>query len=196
MREIVRPARLWSRAEVLARPSPVPAVSGVYGWYFKSLPPGVDASGCVEHAGLRLLYVGISPQESVPPRLPSQETLRKRIRYHYGGSGGNAEGSTLRCTLGVLLGLELRRVGSGKRFTFSAVNGRRGDEAQLDGWMDENAFVCWWVCEQPWLAELSLIRSLDLPLNLRDNSAHPFHPVLSAARKAAKARARELPVLT
>ena len=193
MKEIVGPAKLWSRGEVLARPTPVPAASGIYGWYFESLPPGVDASGCVEHAGLRLLYVGISPQELAPPRLPSQETLRKRIRYHY---SGNAEGSTLRRTLGVLLGLELRRVGSGTRFTFSSVRGRRGDEAQLDRWMSENAFVCWRACEQPWLVEQRLISSLDLPLNLRDNSAHPFHPVLSTARKAALARARELPVLT
>ena len=39
-----------------------------------------------------------------------------RIRYHF---RGNAEGSTLRLTLGCLLikplGIELRRVGSGKR---------------------------------------------------------------------------------
>jgi hypothetical protein len=43
-----------------------------------------------------------------------------RNRYHY---RGNAEGSTLRLTLGCLLssslGLRLRRVGSGKRLTFA-----------------------------------------------------------------------------
>jgi hypothetical protein len=27
---LLRPARLWTRQEVLARPSPVPTVSGVY----------------------------------------------------------------------------------------------------------------------------------------------------------------------
>jgi hypothetical protein len=26
--------RVWSRAEVLGRPSPVPAVAGTYAWYF------------------------------------------------------------------------------------------------------------------------------------------------------------------
>ncbi|MET9440781.1 GIY-YIG nuclease family protein [Streptomyces sp. NPDC006610] len=45
----------------------------------------------------------------------STQNLRKRVRYHY---RGNAAGSTLRLTLGCLLGLELRRVGSGKRMTF------------------------------------------------------------------------------
>jgi hypothetical protein len=51
---------------------------------------------------------------------PSKQNLRSRIKNHY---RGNAESSTLRLTLGFLLseklGIELRRVGSGKRMTFS-----------------------------------------------------------------------------
>jgi len=50
--------------------------------------------------------------------------------------------------------------------------------------MGENAFVCWQSCDSPWLQELELIRSLDLPLNLRDNTAHPFHSTLAARRAA------------
>ena len=50
--------------------------------------------------------------------------MRERIRYHY---QGNAEGSTLRLTLGCLLSeeldIELRRVGSGKRMTFAEGGG-------------------------------------------------------------------------
>ena len=46
--------------------------------------------------------------------------MRERIPYHY---QGNAEGSTLRLTLGCPLSeeldIELRRVGSGKRGTFA-----------------------------------------------------------------------------
>ena len=57
--------------------------------------------------------------------LSSQQTLRQRLRTHY---AGNAEGSTLRKTLGCLLaeelGIQLRRVGSGNRKTF--VGGRTG----------------------------------------------------------------------
>jgi hypothetical protein len=51
----------------------------------------------------------------------------------------NAEGSTLRLTLGCLLadelGIELRRVGSGKRFTFST------GEKRLSEWMEANARI-------------------------------------------------------
>ncbi|WP_420313610.1 GIY-YIG nuclease family protein [Actinopolymorpha alba] len=65
---------------------------------------------------------------------------------------GDAEGSTLRLTLGCLLGLELRRVGSGKRMTF----GLRG-EAELSAWMGAHARVCWVECPEPWRAEAVLI---------------------------------------
>jgi hypothetical protein len=97
---ITEPERLFRRDEVLARPCPVPAEAGVYGWYFKGLP-GVPISTCVERDGLRLLYVGISPK--APPQgggRPSRQSLRSRVRYHY---RGNAYGSTLRLSLGCLL---------------------------------------------------------------------------------------------
>jgi hypothetical protein len=55
----------------------------------------------------------------------SQQTLRQRIRYHY---TGNAAGSTLPLTLGCLLaerlGIQLRRMGSGRRLTFAAGEGK------------------------------------------------------------------------
>jgi hypothetical protein len=87
----VDPARVYSCEEALARSSPVPAQGGVYGWWFRQLPPLVGAEGCCQYQGLRLLYAGISP--SRPPqngRLPSKQNLRARIKYHY---TGNAEGS-------------------------------------------------------------------------------------------------------
>ena len=63
---------------------------------------------------------------------------------HY---NGNAEGSTLRKTLGCLLAeeldLELRRVGSGSRRTF--VDG----EAELSLWMQEHARASWVLQDQP-----------------------------------------------
>ncbi|MFJ8030526.1 GIY-YIG nuclease family protein [Streptomyces sp. NPDC096032] len=61
---------------------------------------------------------------------------------------GNAEGSTLRLSLGCLLDLELRRVGSGKRLTF----GQAG-EAKLSQWMADNARVCWVEHDEPWTLE-------------------------------------------
>jgi hypothetical protein len=174
-----RPERLWSRAEVLTRPTPVPPVAGIYGWHFATAPdPTLDAN--------RLLYVGIAPRHMRPRA--SRQSLRTRIRYHF---RGNAAGSTLRLTLGCLLGLELRGVGSGARMTF----GRDG-EAALNAWLEDNAWVCWFPCDQPWLVEAAVIGRADLPLNLDQNRAHPFHARLTEARSAARRRARELPVIS
>ncbi|GAB3111787.1 hypothetical protein GCM10027160_13120 [Streptomyces calidiresistens] len=174
---LVRPDRLWSAEEVMARPSPVPAAAGVYGWHFERPPHPDLPAGC-------LLYVGIAPRYMA--NRVSKQNLRKRIRYHY---RGNAAGSTLRLTLGCLLGLELRRVGSGGRMTF----GREG-EARLRAWMAENARVCWVECDEPWSVESQLISRLDVPLNLDRNRHNAFHDRLKGLRAEARARARALPI--
>ena len=139
---------------------------------------------------MTLLYAGISPNR--PPqngRPPSKQNLRERIRYHY---TGNAEGSTLRKTLGCLLadelGIQLRRVGSGRRMTF--VEG----EAALSAWMADNAYVSWVVRDSPWQLEEYLIAALDLPLNLQGNAHNNFHLRLTRARADCVAQARNLPV--
>lgn len=89
---------------------------------------------------------------------PSSQSLHQRIRYHY---NGNAEGPTLRKTLGVLLagelGIELRRVGSGTRRTFGTVG-----EAALTRWMADNALVYWVVRPEPRALEEELIATLDV----------------------------------
>ena len=172
--------RTYSRVEILAHPSPAPARSGVYGWYFRTIPNNVDASRCTEFGGLRLLYLGIAPRAK-----GSKASLRSRLRNHY---GGNAEGSTLRLTLGCLLGLELRRVGGGTVMTFGPA------EADLSAWMAENAFVMWVEDPEPWLLEPVLIRAFDLPLNLDHNTNHAFHTILSQLRRDARRRALRLPV--
>ncbi|MEU9833696.1 GIY-YIG nuclease family protein [Streptosporangium sp. NPDC048047] len=177
MSDLLKPDKLWSAAEVLTRPSPVPAVPGVYGWHFERSPDPQLPSG-------QLLYVGIAPRRMATRA--SRQNLRTRVRYHF---RGNAEGSTLRLTLGCLLGLELRRVGSGKRLTF----GQAGEQ-ELTAWMADNARVCWLPHPEPWLAESELIVRLDLPLNLDQNRNHAFHQHLSALRASARTHARELPV--
>ncbi|WP_377268660.1 GIY-YIG nuclease family protein [Peterkaempfera sp. SMS 1(5)a] len=110
------------------------------------------------------------------------------MRYHF---CGNAAGSTLRLTLGCLLGLELRPVGSGKRMTF----GKDG-EATLSQWMAEYAQVCWMEHPQPWNVESDLSSRLDLPLNLDQNRHNRFHATLTELRAQVRGRARELPVST
>lgn len=181
--------RVYSCEEVLARPSPVPAQDGVYGWWFRKLPRLVAADGCRQHQGLTLLYVGISPNR--PPlnrRSPSRQSLQDRIKYHY---TGNAEGSTLRKTLGCLLGdelgIQLRRVGSGTRMTFV-----EGEQA-LSAWMAENAYVSWIVRDRPWDLEDELITALGVPLNLQGNQHNRFHSALTDVRASCVAWARSLP---
>ncbi|MGX1475839.1 UNVERIFIED_CONTAM: hypothetical protein RKD50_004647 [Streptomyces canus] len=174
---LISPDRLWSAQEVLLRPSPVPAAAGVYGWHFEQAPHADLVSG-------RLLYVGIAPR--LMANRTSTQNLRKRVRYHY---RGNAAGSTLRLTLVCLLGLELRRVGSGKRMTF----GKTG-EVILTHWMADNARVCWIEQDEPWALESKLISQLDLPLNLDQNRHNAFHSRLKELRAQARQRARDLPV--
>lgn len=185
---------LMSRAEVLSRPSPVPQAGGVYAWYFDEVPPGLDASACYVIDGWTLLYVGISPKE--PPtngRAPSTSTLRKRLQTHF---AGNAAGSTLRLTLGCLLakGLDanLRRVGSGARYTLT-----NPGEQRLDAWMAEHARVAWRAVAEPWRLERDILRSgTSLPLNIRDNPNLAHIAVVQAARSAARREADLLSILT
>ncbi len=82
-------------------------------------------------------------------------------------------------------------MGSGARMTF----GRDG-EATLNTWLEDNAWVCWFPCDEPWLAEAAVIGRADLPLNLDQNRAHPFHARLTEVRSEARRRARELPVIS
>ncbi|VTN33440.1 Uncharacterised protein [Klebsiella pneumoniae] len=148
------PDKTFSRTDVMSRPTPVPAANGIYFWWFKEIPSGVPTEGCITQNGYTLLYVGISPDKKGKPN--SRANLRQRIKTHY---SGNAEGSTLRRTLGVLLATEsnfpLRRVGSGKRMTFT-----HPGEQWLDRWMDKNARVYWIEDDEPWVLEEMLIATI------------------------------------
>jgi hypothetical protein len=163
----------------------------VYAWYFRKLEGIVPSVDCLACSEFRLLYIGISP--SAPPsngKFPSKQSLHHRLRYHM---RGNAEGSTLRLSLGCILaeqlGIQLRRVGSGNRLTFAA------GEQRISEWLEDNARVAWFPCAEQWTVEEHLISTLYLPLNLDQNSRCGFHPVLSQLRQDAKRRARELPII-
>ncbi len=178
-------AQIFSRSKILAKPDLIPASRGIYAWFFRDIPGQVPVDGCHNRGGLTLLYIGISPKND-----RSRQNLRKRITYHY---RGNAEGSTLRMTLGTLLAnysdFPLRRVGSGRRMTFTHLG-----EQWLDAWMSDNAFVCWAEHPEPWRLEHELLLGHSLPLNIQDNRHHPFCAVLSQIRQVAKAQARELAI--
>jgi hypothetical protein len=182
---------MFTRDEVLSSRCPVPSQPGVYGWWFRSLPSPLKVQRCLLRDGSWLLYTGISPKR--PPtngRSASKQTLRDRIKYHY---TGNAEGSTLRKSLGLLLSdqlnIELRRVGSGNRMTFA-----EGERA-LSAWMSDNARVSWIIDPTPWLLEPCLIANVDVPLNLGGNKHNGFYTELVTARAQAVARARTLPIV-
>ena len=172
------------RAAALSRDCPIAAVSGVYLWFFRNWPFQVPTDDCVQYEGAKLLYVGISPDQRSKPG--SRQTLRTRVRYHL---RGNAEGSTLRRTLGVLLAGEsdfpLRRVGSGHRMTLTHLG-----EQWLDNWLDENALISWRPDPAPWLVEHQLLQLFSCPLNLQGNQHHPFCASLRELRAAALAEAR------
>lgn len=176
---ILRPERVYSLDDVSNHPCPVPAAPGVYGWYFREIPPDVPVRNCESHKGLTLLYVGRAPDSR-----KSSQSLRIRIKNDY----GPRRASTLRRSLGVLLerplGLELRKVGgTGRKFDY-------GDtEELLSDWMSDNAFVVWVEHSKPWVVEPRLIASLDLPLNMTGNKGHPFYPRLKELRASARDRA-------
>jgi hypothetical protein len=167
-----------------------PISSGVYAWYFNEVPDGVPIDGCHQALGHTLLYVGIAPKEAKDAAKSSIRTLRQRMRDHF---AGNAEGSTLRLTLGCLLGktlkIRLRRVGSGNHYTFT-----NPGEIILDSWMARHARVAWAAVEEPWLLDKKLLSILKLPLNLMGNS-HSFVPTLKNIRRTARKAAFELPVV-
>lgn len=187
-------AQRHTREEIFSDPDPVPAQAGAHGWWFREIPGDIDVSGCEQRDGWTLLYVGISPG---PPRSdgkpPTPQDLRKRIRYHFGAGNASADGSTLRKSLGVLLGdqlgFALRRIGSGKRMTFA------GGEAVLTQWMAENVTVSWVLHPEPWYLEAKLIKALDLPLNFQDNERNAFAPQLKKLRRDAAVKAGKMRVL-
>ena len=69
------------------------------------------------------------------------------------------------------------------------------DEQRISEWLQENALVCWLATPEPWVVEEEIIRTVPLPLNLDQNSAHPFYATLRRLRAEAKQDARDLPIL-
>src|SRR5690554_2858813 len=191
LEQLKNPELLVARSEVIGKSTQVPKESGIYAWYFKSLPHTDinEIDGLHLHKGWYLLYVGISP--SKPPangKPPSKGTLRRRINNHM---KGNASTSTLRLSLGCLLseslGIELSQVK--KKFNFLL------DESKLSDWLEKNVKVTWVTHNEPWMIEEDVIFSLKPPLILRDNPGNPFYKTLYIARKEVRDKARKLATL-
>jgi len=179
--EIKGPEKLYSRdTAIISRTQhPFTENKGVYAWYFKKKPHRkITLENChsVEwkNQTLHMLYVGIAPNSDV-----SNQTLRKRIQFHY---KRNIYGSNLRRSLASLLKNELSLFSyrSGKRNRLRLCN---DGEGKLSEWIFKNAFVTWSYVKQPWQYEKEIITSLYLPLNLQYNQKHPFYDTLSKKRK-------------
>lgn len=178
----------YSRFDLQESPKLIPTENGIYFWWIKNLPEIVPLEDCIQFKEYYLVYSGISPDKKGKPN--SKSTLRTRLRTHY---FGNAEGSTLRRTLGILLaqqsGFPLRRVGSGKRMTFTHLG-----EQWLDHWMEENTRISWILDPEPWVLEENMFKSVSLPLNLKGNE-HVFKNTLSTLRKESIHQARMLEIV-
>ena len=172
---------------------PCASLRRVYAFYFNKPPPHIDAKDCHPFNPHKLLYVGIAPKP--PPlngRAPSKSHLRQRLRTHY---FGNAAGSTLRRTLGCLLSdllaIQLRRVGSSGRYTFT-----NPGEQILDDWMRQHAFVTWVETSAPWELEKHLLSSdLRLPLNLDGNPLQEAVAIVRTIRSKARQLADQLDII-
>lgn len=189
--KLLNPEKLWLREDILKKPSQVPSQNGIYAWYFKTTPNieifknyfNIDkVTSLLEDSykikDYQLLYIGISPKDE-----NSKNNIRQRLRDHM---NGNAYGSTLRLSLGCLLSdelnIELQKHGKSIHF---------GDgEKKLSEWITNNTAVAFQVCDKPWNVEDEAIKTLMLPLNLRDNKYSLFKIPLENIRKNAKRIAR------
>ena len=158
---ITLPTRLFSRAEVRQRPSPVPASSGFCFWYFRNIPSAIPTGDCQTLNGCTLLYLGMAPDRANNTNASLSNCVVRNYR-------GSVQGSSLRKTLGILLedkcGFPLLRAGNGQRSTLTPAG-----ERWLDQWMEENVLVGWVEHPEPWTIEYELLLRLSLPLNISHN---------------------------
>jgi hypothetical protein len=175
---LLTPNRLIAARDVLADRSLVPAVRGIYGWWFDEAPPSVPLEDTLVIGKHHLLYVGIAPRAPSKSGSESASTLNSRItKNHLGSRIGS---STLRRSLAWLmqdtLDLDIGR--RGKKAVMS-----REDERRLTTWMAEHAAISFMADDCAWELEDELVASGKpaLPLNLK-GSSHTFAPTLRGLR--------------
>lgn len=139
--------------------------AGCYAWFFRleaikqlgGIVDNLPLEKCYVRGSLVLLYIGTSSskgiKEGVEPRC-----LKSRLKKHL---GKNASCSTLRLSLGLLLGQNLKK----RRSRF-----RLEDEDDLNSWLCDNAFVCFVEDSDPIELESAILKHLIFyPLNIKDN---------------------------
>ena len=159
------PEKIMSLSEL--HQSDLRPVSGVYGWYFRKIPPHIPTKEC-EYTRWwgrkwKLLYIGLG------------RNLRSRIlNMHF---NGDADSSSLRLSLGCLLCRKLRIYlwkypdFPKRKYTF----GHKGEQ-KLSEWMADYARVAWRECPNYVELEEQAIDEYTLPLN-KENNKRPFEPL-------------------
>ncbi len=115
-----------------------------------------------------VIYVGIS----------GKGLRRRDYKNHFNGS---ARISTLRKSLGVILGLEKEKL-IGSKYKFI-----KSDEQKLTNWMKQNLTLHYMILEEPSIYEKDLIIELAPPLNLtynKDEKNSVFRRKLKEMRNA------------
>jgi len=172
--------------DVIRVPEFLPRKPGVYAWYFRVVPrtvlEGFPTRNLITIQGWTLLYVGIAGSHA--------DNLRVRIRsLHLGQSKrGNAEGSTLRRSLGCCLlqnelAISLQRQKPGGKTVWFGEEG----EAQLTAWMIQNGRIAWLEATDPREIESKVFETYGhcLPFNIsHDNrERNPFSERLRDLRR-------------
>ena len=149
-------------------------------------PPFPGQPVCVALTRISSQHTGISPSDRAGRSSP--QSLRGRLRKQRPVPHLRRR---LGCLLADKLGIELRRVGSGERHTFT-----NPGERKLDDWMADHAFVVWIEADEPWAVGRQILASdLSLPLNLDSNTRPEHIALLSGVRRKARERADELPIV-
>lgn len=172
---LLDPHNLHVPTDLAREPARIPALGGIYGWWFDATLPLVPKEGTLRKGRWSLLYVGIAPSGARGTR--RVRTLRDRLKDH---SRGPIRTSTLRRTVAALmvgeLDLPITRTLNGK------LHMPHDAEQRLTAWLGAHARASWMTCAEPWVLEADLIQSeLRLPLNIR-GSSDPFRAELSALR--------------
>ena len=144
-----------------------PKESGVYYWYISKQGAsrlGINIKECTFKEGKYLVYIGLA------------KNLDNRLNWHYNDKHSPSSirtgfVSTLRQTLSALL--------VGEMVTSKKI---------VDEFLRKEMRVEYEVCSNYKERELELIKSYNLPLNLKNNSKHSFYKTLKEARKQSKAK--------
>lgn len=162
----------------------LPERPGFYAWWV--VPGGLPGVPYHPHpnrkADLGLLYVGIAPNSAT-----SQQTLRSRVLKNH--LGGNTGSSTFRFSLAALL---FEQEGFHPTTTQIKFVLPRQDNRRLSEWQQGNLSLTWCAQLEPWkgMLEAEVIAEMQPPMNLAENSDHPFHATMSDARRRFREAAR------